>query len=202
MKDDYLNYSGLFDKIRKFYFRKLLKQCKAKTGMNILDYGCGPGDFILISEEFGLNSMGVDSQIRSVNMAKARGMNVEHGDALTLNFDENQFDIIILQSVIEHVTDPVNLLSVLMKSLKKNGKLIVSAPTPGPHFWDDPTHIRPYTIESFETLANILNLDILYKNYTFSFLLGIRLKSSIFYKFLNLMPFSLGSNVFAIFKKK
>ena len=53
MKDDYLNYSGLFDKIRKFYFRKLLKQCKAKTGMNILDYGCGPGDFILISEEFG-----------------------------------------------------------------------------------------------------------------------------------------------------
>ena len=37
-------------------------------------------------------------------------------------------------------------------------------------------------------------------NYVFSFLLGFRLRSSLIYKLLNLLPFPVGTNLIGIFR--
>ena len=198
----YLVYSGWFDAIRKVYFRKLFGAGKLNKGMRILDYGCGPGDLLLVAKELGYNIDGVDAHARSVEIARSRGLNVSLGDANSLEYPDETFDAIILQSVIEHIENPVSVLAVLRRYIRPGGVLIVSAPTPGSHFWDDPTHIRPYTPTSFKIVGDLLELDVEYLGYVFSFLLGLRLTNSLFYKLLNTIPVPLGSNLIAIYRKK
>ncbi len=112
-----------------------------------------------------------------------------------------RFDVIVLQSVIEHTSEPLRLLQKLSTHLNPGGIMLVSAPTPGSHFWDDPTHIRPYTPASLQTLGELLELECDSVNYVFSFLLGLKLRNSIFYKVMNLFPFPMGSNLIAVYKK-
>lgn len=197
----YLEYDGLISKLRRVYFRKILKRFRIAKGARFLDYGCGPGDMLVIGNELGIEMRGVDSAERSVMMARERGLDVELGDYTNLQFELGHFDVIFLQSVIEHVLDPVEMTTALRRYLANDGLLILSSPTPGPHFWDDPTHIRPYTPRSFRTLAEICGCETIEINYVFSFLLGLRLKNSCFYKAMNWIPFALGSNIIGVFKK-
>jgi 2-polyprenyl-3-methyl-5-hydroxy-6-metoxy-1,4-benzoquinol methylase len=197
----YLVYSGWFGKIRKQYFKKLLVTCKLSGGMSVLDYGCGPGDLLIVAKDMGFETQGVDAFSRSVDIARARGLSVALGDAKTLNYPDNSLDAIVLQSVIEHMNNPLEELSILAKLLRPGGVLVVSAPTPGAHFWDDPTHIRPYTPASLKILGELLDLRTEYVSYVFSFLLGIRMTNSLIYKVMNIFSIPLGSNLIAIYRK-
>lgn len=197
----YLVYSGWFEKIRNSYFRKMLKACRLSHGARVLDYGCGPGDMLLVARDMGFEPEGIDAFPRSVEIARSRGLNVALGDASSLDYAENLFDAIVLQSVIEHIHDPLLTLEKLSGMLRPGGVLVVSAPTPCSSFWDDPTHIRPYTPVSLKTLGELLGLEVGYVSYVFSFLLGIELSNSLIYKIMNVVPFPLGSNLIAIYRK-
>ena len=197
----YLEYRGFFQKMRLRYFRKVLKRYRLTAGMRMLDYGCGPGDMLQIASACGLEAHGIDASARSVELAKERGLDIALGDHRDMSWPEEHFDVIFLQSVIEHVEDPVELVAGLKPYLKPGGTLVLSSPTPGSHFWDDPTHIRPYTPASFLTLADICELEVREVSYVFAFLLGLRLKNSFFYKLLNVLPFATGSNIIGAFVK-
>lgn len=197
----YLLYKGFYEKIRNFYFKKILNKCNISKSMDILDYGCGPGDFLINAKELGFQAQGIDSSLRSVKIARSRGLEIIHGDIDSIVFEKKTYDVIILQSVIEHINNPEKLLIKLKDKLKNNGVFIISAPTPGPHFYDDPTHIRPYTAKSLKIIGEILQMKIVLVNYVFSFLLNINLSNSIIYKILNIFPMPLGSNLIAIFRK-
>jgi SAM-dependent methyltransferase len=197
----YLTYQGWFEKIRFLYFNKILKKYNLSSGMKLLDFGCGPGDMLIQCQKLGILAFGVDEFERSVRLASERGLNVHLADHNNLPFEENFFDVIFMQSVLEHIKDPIDAVLKLKRNLKPGGILILSTPTPGPHFWDDPTHIRPYTPKSFKTLSEICDFKLLEVNYVFSFLLGIRLQNSLFYKLMNVLPFSLGSNIIGVFRK-
>lgn len=198
----YLLYSGLFDKIRRNYFRRVIHKFVTSPGARLLDYGCGPGDMLLVCNSMGVDAIGIDNSKRSVELAQSRGVAAVLGDIDSLPPEMTGFDAIFVQSVIEHVSDPVSLTQRLSDRLKENGVLILSAPTPGPFFWDDPTHVRPYTPKSFQTLSEICGLEIIEINYVFSFLLGFRTSFSLFYRLLNLQPISLGSNLIAVYRKR
>lgn len=197
----YLVYSGLFNKLRRYYFAKLIKRCELGGSSIVLDYGCGPGDLLLMCRELGIAAEGVDSYERSVLLALQRGLSVQQADYLFLPFEKESFDAIILQSVIEHVSNPIEMLQTLTTYLAPGGMLVVSSPTPGAHFWDDPTHIRPYTPRSFKVIGDLIGLEAMEINYVFSFLLGFRLSWSLVYKLMNLVPASLGSNIIALYRK-
>ncbi len=198
----YLLYNGLFDKIRRSYFRKVLQKFVTTPGARLLDYGCGPGDMLMVCNDAGIDAIGIDNSKRSVELARSRGVEAVLGDIDSISPELTGFDAVFVQSVLEHVPDPVSLTERLSQRLKENGVLILSAPTPGPFFWDDPTHVRPYTPKSFSTLSEICGLEIVEINYVFSFLLGFRTTSSFFYRILNLQPVSLGSNLIAVYRKR
>lgn len=200
-KTPYLLYSGLLNTARMHYFRQVVKKSGLKPGSKLLDYGCGPGDMLLCAQELGIESFGIDNFERSVSMAKERGLDVVLGDSSSMPYEKKSFDVIFSQSVLEHVPDAVKLVSELKAYLKPGGTLIISTPTPGSHFWDDPTHVRPFTPKSFITLADICGLRVLEVSYVFAFLLGLKLNNSIFYKILNLLPFALGSNIIGFLKQ-
>lgn len=201
MPSQYLVYNGIFDRIRKFYFKKVAAELKRLGAKDVLDYGCGPGDFLLEAKEMGLKASGCDKFERSVRLAKDRDLEVELGDETLLMREGRRFDAIVVQSVLEHVDEPVELVSRLVTLLRPGGILMLSCPTPSPDFWNDPTHRRPFTPKSFLTLAELANLRVLRCTYVFSYLLGMNLRSSFWYKSLNIIPASLGSNLIAFYKR-
>lgn len=198
----YLAYSGVFDALRRYYFAKVIDRCGLSSDSVVLDYGCGPGDFLIVCKNKGINAQGVDSYERSIQMAQQRGLTVKKADYTSLPFPKESFDAVVLQSVIEHADNSVEMLQALVSYLVPGGVLVVSAPTPGSHFWDDPTHIRPYTPRSLRVISDLIGTDVMEINYVFSFLLGARMTSSLVYKVMNLVPVPLGSNIVAFYKKR
>lgn len=197
----YLEYDGLFAKIRRRYFRKVIARLRSLGATKLLDYGCGPGDVVELSNAMELPCVGIDSSQRSVALAESRGLKVLLGDAASPELDSVGYDAVFLQSVIEHIPNAPEVLSSLIERLPDGGILVLSAPTPCSEFWNDPTHVRPYTPRSFRVLGELLGLEVLEVNYVFSYLIGLRLESPLWYKALNLVPASLGSNLIGVFRK-
>ena len=50
---------------------------------DVLDIGCGRGEFLELLREAGTSARGLDLNLEMVEMCRARGLDVAHGDALT-----------------------------------------------------------------------------------------------------------------------
>lgn len=194
-------YNGIFQKIRIKYFSKIIDDFIAKNDY-VLDYGCGPGDFLSVCREKKINSIGIDSEINNVDIAKGRGFNAVLGDYLNTPFKEELFNVIVMQSVLEHIPKPVEALKGIVQYLSDDGKIIVSVPTPGPFFWDDPTHIRPYTLKSLKTLGELTGLKLIRMGYVAAYLLNMYISHPFFFQIINQFPFSLGTNLICVYEKK
>jgi len=97
-------------------------------GGRLLDVGFGSGAFLEVAGEMGWNAEGIDFDPKAVELAKARGLNVSCVSAANLTKQENEYDVITLSHVIEHVYDPVPLLSDLYRLLKPGGVLWLETP--------------------------------------------------------------------------
>lgn len=102
-----------------------------KKSFNILDVGCGGGQLL---ESFTkiphIEIYGVDASAKACKIAMRRGYkayicNVEKEK---LPFDDDFFDIIVINDVLEHLIDPDNLLREAHRVLKGEGVLVISVP--------------------------------------------------------------------------
>jgi SAM-dependent methyltransferase len=67
-------------------------------------------------------------------------------DAARLPFRTGTFDGAILKDVLEHVGDPVAVLSELARVARAGARLVVTVPRAIPRaVWADPTHLRGFT---------------------------------------------------------
>tara|TARA_Y100000590_G_scaffold463725_1_gene631199 strand:+ start:895 stop:1566 length:672 start_codon:yes stop_codon:yes gene_type:complete len=124
-----------------FYNTKINKDSK------IIDLGYGDGSFLKALEKNQIESKGYDFD--TVNFE-----NDEIPEA------SNSLDFITCNSVIEHLNDATNLLEEAFRILKPGGKLILITPNffyDYENFYDDPTHINPFTIEKLKTILEINN---------------------------------------------
>jgi len=192
-------YSGFFKEQRDKYFKNVLNKHFKKIPL-ILDIGCGQGDFLTQAKNLNLNACGIDDKDHWVEHCTKRGLKVTQGSIYQIPFDDHSMDGIFIQSVIEHV-DPVKAMHEITRVLKKDGIIAISCPTPEKHFWDDPTHVRPHTIKSLSVLMEMFDIDVIYKNYVFAELLGIKITWNGLFKWLNLFPARIGSNVIVIGRK-
>lgn len=70
-------------------------------------------------------------------------------DAVALPFRSDTFDAAILKDVLEHVADPVAVLSELARVALPQAQIIVTVPRAIPRaVWADPTHLRGFTKRS------------------------------------------------------
>ncbi|MBM3558956.1 MAG: class I SAM-dependent methyltransferase [Alphaproteobacteria bacterium] len=115
-------------------------------GARLLDLGAADGSFVAVARERGLEASGLDI---------SDGVNFEH-DALPA--DDASLDIVTASSVIEHLASPARLLAETGRVLRPGGALILVTPNWRycmPSFFDDPTHVHPYTERSLaKLLAN------------------------------------------------
>ena len=88
----------------------------------------------------------------NLDSANLSGVDVVHDiEKLPLPFGDNEFDEILCQDILEHMTDFIPTLKDLYRILKPGGKLIVRVP----HFtskvnYTDPTHVKRFSIYTFE----------------------------------------------------
>jgi SAM-dependent methyltransferase len=92
--------------------------------------------------------------------------------------DNNSVDFAVSLAVIEHLNDPDLFVSEIFRCLKPGGVIFLSTPNfqyDFKNFYNDPTHVRPYTPISLEKLLNLYGFSF---PFTFP---GVRLKSKFWY---------------------
>jgi SAM-dependent methyltransferase len=75
---------------------------------------------------------------------------------------EESFDFILASHVLEHIHDATHFMSEAWRVLRLGGTLVVLVPGVQDSFWNDPTHVRPYTTTSFELYSTILGPFAIY----------------------------------------
>ena len=118
--------------------------------------------------------VGVDNSQVAVNFATKRGHKVVKVDALKLPFKDDLFDVILILDVIEHIKDDNSFLSEAKRVLKKNGKIILTAPALQ-FIWSKHDtgqgHQRRYTRHMIRDLSQSCGLSISRLSY-FNFFLS------------------------------
>ena len=127
---------------------------------DLLDVGCGRGEFLAAAAEAGHRVLGLDHD--RAMLAEARELPVCERDALDyLQSTPDCYDSITAFHVIEHLAVPEAeaLIRLAADRLRPGGRLIIATPNPGSlptiahEFWRDPTHVRPYDRELIEFLT-------------------------------------------------
>jgi O-antigen chain-terminating methyltransferase len=120
---------------------------------NVLDIGCGRGEFLSLMRDRGIAARGIDLSEESVAQSRRNGLNAEVADLFSWlpAQPEQQFDGIFSSQVVEHL-DPRRLpemIRLCAASLRRGGILAIETPNPqclaifATHFYLDPTHTRP-----------------------------------------------------------
>lgn len=100
-----------------------------------LDLGCGDGRLTsYLAQQTGRRIIGVD--LSQSGFRKARRLayqaGVKHlvtcqkGDALSLNFPNDQFDVVILSYALHHFEDPPAVLMEIRRVLRPGGNIVIS----------------------------------------------------------------------------
>jgi SAM-dependent methyltransferase len=134
-----------------------------KPSMKFLDIGAGRFEMARGFKQLGLDVTGLDSSVEAETYA--RNANVEffkHEFAAPepLPFASESFDVVFSKSFIEHMKDPTFFLSECNRILKPKGKVIILTPDWEANtkiFYDDVTHVKPFTRESLEQILLLCN---------------------------------------------
>ena len=118
-------------KARSIQAKKILKQInkKVKSG-RLLDIGAGSGILVEEAINFGFNSEGLEPSKWLCKIAREKGLNL-HNTVLPSKKLKGKFDVITLIDVIEHVTDPVELLKNINNLMVRNGLGVLVTPYVG-----------------------------------------------------------------------
>jgi SAM-dependent methyltransferase len=139
-------------------------------GRRLLDVGCGTGYVMAALERAGAEAWGIDMHLAALERARARVAGpLLWSQAERLPFEED-FEVVSLFDVIEHVTDDVSVLREAHRVLRPGGFVMVSVPA-GPHLWTDYDtvigHKRRYTRQSLRAAfarSGLQPLDVRYFN--------------------------------------
>ncbi len=122
-------YRFLTSSIRKKRLEIFQMFLTAKDKGLLLDVGCGDGRFLSFMQNIGWKIQGVESDSKSAKVAEDKlGIPIFVGNLQQARFEENTFDAITLSHVIEHLYDPIDVLSECFRILKPGGELIAVTP--------------------------------------------------------------------------
>lgn len=159
----------LFPRLRQALDRELRYLPPVKPGSRMLDVGFGSGHFLILAQRVGWQVSGADPDPVAVANARKAGLDVRQGNIETFEDLLEQFDVITLNHVIEHVHDPIKTLKQAYDLLKPGGWLYIDTPNIDAyghqHFkehWrglEVPRHLVIFNWASIENLLNKVGFD-------------------------------------------
>ncbi|TAE24336.1 MAG: class I SAM-dependent methyltransferase [Cytophagales bacterium] len=165
------NSGGIINEIYKWVRRytlgqklRLINSVGSKRG-RLLDVGCGTGLFLDVIKRGGWAIEGVEPDSFARSTAEERLGQQIHETVGQLH--KQQFDIITMWHVLEHVPNPHKTIRELRDRLNDNGILLLALPNSesydakhyGPHWaaYDVPRHLSHFTPASITRLATEAN---------------------------------------------
>ena len=99
-------------------------------GPDLLEIGCGTGEFLSCAQALGHRVTGLDLSHRVVAHVASRypGMDIRCGTLESTHLAPASFDVIAAFHVLEHVTDPVGLLRQMVSLVRPSGLVYVRVP--------------------------------------------------------------------------
>ena len=132
------------------------------AGLRVLDMACGEGYGSEVLWRSAGSVVGVDANPEAYEHARLRyvrqGLSFERGLVETWG-EAGAFDGVVFLQTIEHVADPVAVLSHFRQLLRPGGIAYVSTPNlltlapPGAAKSDNPWHVKEYRADEFRSLC-------------------------------------------------
>ena len=175
--EDYISHTdakrSLFEKI--YHWVKIYSLNKKvslinslhKTKGSLLDIGAGTGDFLVTAKANGWQITGIEPNENAKKLAVSKGVNFENNIE---SIENQQFDVITMWHVLEHVPNVEHQIKELKRLLKPNGTIIIAVPNfksfdAGYYgeFWaayDVPRHLWHFSKTSIEKLFGKENIQL------------------------------------------
>ncbi len=120
---------------------------------NVLDIGCGRGEFLEMMREAGVPARGIDLSEEAVATCRSKGLEAETADLFEYldGLPEGSLDGIFCSQVVEHLPSGrlPEMIKLCASRLQREGAIAIETPNPeclaifSTHFYLDPTHTRP-----------------------------------------------------------
>jgi SAM-dependent methyltransferase len=131
---------------------------------NVLDIGCGRGEFLELAQERGVDARGVDLDDTMVEFCRSKGLAVEKVDAVSYleTLEDRSLDGIFIDQVVEHLEPAylVRLLDLCYRKLQYGYYLVAGTVNPLSfvslaNFYIDISHVRPVHPETLKFLIEV-----------------------------------------------
>lgn len=97
--------------------------------LRVLDCGCGAGEYVAALGDEGALAFGIEYQEgKLVGAGDLRARSIANADVQIMPFADEQFDLALLNEVLEHVPDESRSLREIRRVLRPGGRLIVFSP--------------------------------------------------------------------------
>ncbi|PYT26982.1 MAG: hypothetical protein DMG57_19625 [Acidobacteria bacterium] len=151
---DYLRFSERFRGSEEYVRNSFKFYVPLFSGRkDVLDIGCGRGEFLALMHEAGVPARGVDLSREWVALCVQKGLRAEVADLFRYLGDLPDFalDGIFCAQVVEHLPpDRIpEFIRLAAQKLVRDGLIVIETPNPeclaifATHFYLDPTHTRP-----------------------------------------------------------
>lgn len=122
------------DQLRKLpFFRaraeRLLTSVEAlMPAGRLLDIGCAIGTELVVAQERGWETCGIELSTASARLAHDQGLDVRQVPLEEAGFEAGYFDLVTANHVLEHLPWPQTFFAEVRRILKDNGYLFVAVP--------------------------------------------------------------------------
>ena len=141
-----------------------VKEARTRTKeAQVLDVGCGRGEWLELLKEQRINAKGIDINRIMVAQTKELGLNVEEADVVEYLKSQKDNALLIITGfhIVEHLPFEimVKLFDESLRALKTGGTVIFETPNPenlmvGAYtFYYDPTHLHPIPPDTLKFVA-------------------------------------------------
>jgi 2-polyprenyl-3-methyl-5-hydroxy-6-metoxy-1,4-benzoquinol methylase len=178
--DDYISHTdsqrNWFEKayhfVRSISLKSKLKLINSFQDLekNVLDVGCGTGEFLRVAQQNNWNVTGIEPHAKARQIANQKTNNSVFNSEQLSKFDKPSFDVITLWHVLEHLPNLEDQISTFKKLLKENGVLIVAVPNHKSYdaefyknFWaayDVPRHLWHFNQQAISKLFATQNMKV------------------------------------------
>jgi 2-polyprenyl-3-methyl-5-hydroxy-6-metoxy-1,4-benzoquinol methylase len=120
---------------------------------NVLDIGCGRGEFLELMRDAQVPARGIDLDSESIGVCRVKGLDAAQADLFTYlaAVAPASLDGIFCAQVVEHLAPEriPEMIRLAASGLAHGGVLAIETPNPeclaifATHFYLDPTHVRP-----------------------------------------------------------
>ena len=145
---------------------------RVPAGARVLDYGCGHAGYLSDFHDRGIAISGAEIAGYIVEACCDHGYDVHKVDDFShIPFNDDEFDIVYLMQVFEHLRDPHAFLRELARILKKNGELYLAVPNASSIWrrvfgrnwisgWFAPFHLFHYNKYNLSKIASEHGFDL------------------------------------------